>query len=537
MITQLLMCFLLGIFTLHSVAFAQTQPTTYDCGRMYSTTQRDSFTLPAALVEYCLQRGWDPPGKEYEGSKTNWQPLGGKPVRTGTAGSIQGGAKQPPDIPPGSSHGSSLSASGGILSHAAGRPSGSGSQCITFAGQSLCPRCSVTGGQNVCEVPVMNPTTGQVEYKPAGEIEGQAEALRPANPLSADISGEFGRITRMRGGREQLSCGGTMTMANAEVSAVSGATHLAIAALPNMEEDNYRSEIHVYERRGTAFLFKHTVRTAKNVCGVDEDKRARTTEQYLFFTPTQPKVAFRAIQPREEAQEQGGTEAVVYNTADEEKYILIRPQELINGRSNAPSCEEFKRYPKNIPDLRIMPPEASEDVTMELPLNTESCPNRSLHLELSTPNLVHQPEAIVDMFDIQGGPLQIGNKATLSTAGSALYYQPETLLRIGAPGRFILSGDAIIELPNLKTLHIYGPATINGGASPGITLNRGGHIEDVEGEIIERIPPTANYNPSDRITAPYYIISHEKTYLPAGLMMLSKPGGFIREPVAPPAEE
>ncbi len=511
-----------------SACFAQNnpppaQPTTYDCpGKLYNVSPKDTFKLPAALIEYCQQRGWDPPGKEYENK--SWQPYGGKPVRTGTAGSVATGAKQSPDVPPGASATGRAAAGGNRSAALSAMPSGSGNLCINFRGQRTCPRCNLVNGQNRCEIPVLDPTSGDIVYRPAGDAQSEAEAITPANPLVADVGGTFGRITPISPGSATLQCGGTMTISNAEVSSVVGATHLAIV-------QELSRDVRVYRLSGSSFHYLHTVRLGRDLCGVNDDERTRPSNQFLFFSAAQPEVAIRVVQPLEEAQEQA-QEPIVYNTADDEKYVVIRSNTLIAGRGNPPSCEPFRRYPKTIVDLRIIPPEASEDITRQLPLSAPPCNDHVLHLDLTTPNLVHQPGANVRMLGITPDRFE---SAVLSTPVSALYYQPRTILRLGAAGPFTLQGDAMIQLPDRSTLHLYGPATIAGGQIPGITLTRGGHIEDEEGVIRQRIPAgTSNYIPPGGITPPYYVITDEKIYLPPGLTLLTTRGGLIREPAAPP---
>lgn len=513
-----------------SPALAQ-QPTTYDCSRMYTTEAKRSYQLPAALIEYCIMRGWDPPGKQRPDAK-NWQPAGGKPVRTGTAGSIQVGAKQPPAVPPGASSSSTTTGTTGNINFFGTYPGGSSSQCVQFQGQQVCPRCAMNPqGQNMCEIPVLDPATGELTYRPAAPIE--ESSLTPTNPVAGDLGGQLGPITRIRnGGRTPaLSCGGTMNLSNSEVSTVLNATHLVVA---KQQDRNVR----VYARTGYNFSFIRNVKLGKKVCGVDDDDNTRPTNQFVFFNATQPKVALRAIQPTEEAQDQAGDDggAVVYNTADEEKYVLLTPADLISGSTDRDGCEEFKRYPKTIPDLRIVPPQASDDVTMELPLNTDACIDRVLHLDLSTPNIVHQPGTALDLFTIA----EHNEVASLTSDVSVLYHQPETFLRLAVPGaQFTFRSEVIMELPNLQTLHMYGPTTITGGQVPQFYLGGGGHIEDVDGEIVQRIAPASNYMPPGGITPPYYIISDEKVYMPAGLTLLNDRGGYIREPSnpPPPAEE
>lgn len=501
----------------------------YNCQSIYAVKAKEThYKLKAADIESCIMRGWDPPGKldtSYP-ADYNWQPAGGTPSRSGSAASVQIGAKQPPAVPPGSSNNSTPTGSSGNISYFGNQPNQSGSQCFDLRGQRVCPRCSVTNGQNVCEVPVLDPATGQITYQPATGNE-EERVLQPVNPVVGDIGGQLGAICLATNGKN-LPCGGAMNLSNTEVSTVMNATHLVIA-----KQQNRDVRVYVRATGASAFTFLRQVRLAKDLCGVDEDKRTRPVNQFVFFNMTQPQVALRAIQPRKEAQDQDGA---AYNPADDEKYILTSPGRLVNGNSG--DCETFKKYPPNIPDFRIIPPQASGDVTMELPLNTDACKDRVLHLDLSSPSLVHQPMAAGSTVNV-ASIAEHDEKATLSTDTSILFFQPETIVRLGAPGQYTVRGAAVMELSDSTLLHMYGPTTFSGGQIPTFHLGGGGHIEDIEGNIAPggRLPPNATFSPQllpGKATPPYYLILDEKIYLPAGLTLLNERAGYLREPSNPP---
>jgi hypothetical protein len=495
-------------------------PITYNCDEMYSTEANASYNLDPALIEYCVRRGWDTPGAERP-SRYNWQPAGGKPVRTGTAGSTQISGKQSPSNPPGVSNSSRRSGSNASIGASNDLPNADTSQCFTLLGQTVCESCTVSNGISTCTVPILNPDTGEIERVPAGTA--AASVPRIPNPVGGDLAGRFGRISRMRGGQKQFTCGATMTLGKLEVAGVLNAQYLVIAK-------DLDRELEIFRRDGNSFFFLHKVKLDKNLCDVDGDDKVRLIEQFVFFNANQPFVVLRVIQPPREGEdeEQEDGEIPPYNAVGDEKYVTIPPGGLING-SHDKRCEKFELYPESVADLRMIPQVTSEDETIQLPLNTAACADRVLHLDLTTPNLVHQPGSVVSMFNIEGH----NEIAVNSTQISILASQPDSLFRLGIPGApYIFTDHIVMDLSEGQSLHMYGPTTFIGGASA-IKLDGGGHVEDNEGEIIQRIPAGSSYTPFD-LTPPYYVVGNEKVYIPANVTLISTPAGIIREPTDPP---
>lgn len=492
-------------------------PTSYNCSKMYSTPANETYKLDPRLIEYCIQRGWDPPGANRP-HKYNWQPVGGKPVRAG-GGSLQIGGKQPPSNPPGTSNTAKRSSSSASIAAGANLPSSASSQCFMLGGQNVCEQCSSDG--TGCNVQILNPINGRIELMPSGEAAAHAAPARPENPVAVDMANRFGRITRIRGGQATLVCGGTMTLSGTEVAGVLNANYLLIAR-------ELEREVEVYRRQNaTNFAFLRKVKLAKDYCGVSDDDKTRPAHQFIFFNATQPFVALRVVQPSKlgDTAEAG----VLYNTLSDEKFVVIPPAELINGRSKTPGCEEFERYPANIPDFRMSPTTSEEDETAILPLNTESCQLRTLHLDLTTPNLVHQPNTNARMLNIAGQP----EVAVETSKTSIIATQPEAFFRVGIPGAtFVFTGHTIMDLPEIHALHMYGPTTFVGGAAA-ITLEGGGHITNEEGDIVQRIAPGTRYVPPG-LTPPYYVLGDNKVYMPENITLIGAPAGIIREPTDPP---
>jgi hypothetical protein len=498
-----------GAPTAPAAAPAATQKVTYNCAAMANIPAANTITLSPTLIQYCRERGWDPPGAA-RGVLKSWRPAQGRElVRFGSAETLAVTAMQRSD---GSMNDGKSDSTPARTQFALRFPPWVGFPCQLPGGTNICGNNGGSGGAGA-----------------AGSC-----------PIASDTSGTFGEVTNISADQVvPLPCGGSVNLTGADMSLVPGASGIAIIDGGNTRIQIYRliaaaSKFELLETWDLPASFYTTDTTGATVKAFDTPP---LIPQIVSFAPSSSRLVLRTAQP---------ADVPPATDPSDEQYVTLP---LANGRIQLPSngntapnavrttpgdyypnrADFYKPRPAGFGDLWIQPQTSNGCLDTSIDWKSGSCAGDMVFANLATPVLGYQPGQSARILSVDGRT----ETFAVSTANSFLMVQPETTMRLGSgSGQYIFTDGVRIRQKDGTLLVLEGPATIT-PSNGQIKADGGGFTADSAGNRVAQISPgrtiTANAD------FPYVVMPERRVIIPAGMLFPTGNNPKVRKALDVPA--
>ncbi len=501
-----------------------------NCSGMEDVDQFGQMKLDEAKIIECINKGYDPP--------ISWRPPPGKVVTSGGAGSVLTHAQNAPDKPPRVA-GAAPSMSNARWGFSLQLPPWQGFPFSTPGGGSSSGGGSSGGG---------------------GGVGGAGSC-----PMETDPA--FGEKAPL-GVTKSLTCGGAAGINTGQYSYMPNPNKIAFINGFTMN---------IYGRSGGGYQLVETVNLPTFLCKLSSTGGDGGTTQWerwfdlrdpvpqiIAYNDSLQNFVIRLQQPdpsrqpppnkpqfpKGDPENPASSQYVDYdmpwfNTLDPDpdapkERFLVLP--AVNGAPDMPKDENGNPIPNPCLDVEthyVNEPaninwtefqfrhDAICDASTLYP-NSANCPKMLLTALMDTPQLIFEPATTAEFLPITG----LSQFMIKAPAQGVLMMQHESVMRLAAGGfAFTLPEGGTIALGNGSFLRMHGPATtMNGGKS--WRLDGGGQVETRDGTVVG-----SPYAAGATVAAPafpYALRPNKAVNLPAGVLLPTKPNGYIRLPITQP---
>lgn len=494
---------------------AYAAPEALDCSSLNDIERNKTYEADPAIIQQCIQRGWDPPLK--------WRPDDGQSIaRAPGSGGFSVSGRQPPNLPPGARNGNA-SVSSNMFNFTLSIPPWRGFPCQLPGGVDLCGGNGNNGGNG-------------------GNGGNGNNGGNSSCPISSDTNGTYGQQTLITAtGSQSLTCGGAVPLSTYLMGGTTTPTGLIATEAGSRTVWVYRAEGSKYTLTGTAQL-------PSAVCTPGQNPVPTAIQppiaQIVAFNSATSNVALRLamsvnsnvadpFDPDPDAEQPTyfliptgtGTPQIPTgcpNINDFYRTISALTTPVTIESSTTPGCEGTAETCGSSPQSPTTPNTCD---AMTLNPNSGSCEGTTLFAVLNRPNLIYPPASTASFTAIDGRTALMAG----SSGGMRLYTHAETLMYFGAlGGTYTLPEGGMLKLNGNLRLVMNGPSTISASGAM-VTMANGGTIIDVSGSTVQNFPPGSSYSP--QASLPYVVKVNRNVELPAGFVLPTQPSPFVRLPV------